>query len=533
MIFKKIFFLLCAWLSVSACFENDMPYPLVKATISTIDVEGALSYEVDYANSVLTLKMEETQDLRKVNIRGITFGEELTRPVSDIIGVHDLTSPLFVSLYTYQNHVWKIQAEQDIERMMEVRNQVGRTTIDAENHRVLLTVSKTTSLTYVAVDTVKLGPKGITQYSVDLKDVHDFTEPVEVSVRYHDIEQLWKVYVEQSDKNIIINRVSPWSRCAWIDASGLAGNLNGVRYRLKGEELWREADTVLVDGGAFSACVDSLTPLTAYEYVAYTGEEESEIEEFTTEGVGQLPNRSFEHFAYAESDKYYSFFDPASPNDSLKTKWWDNGNEGTAIAGTFITYPDTDLPDSLSGSYSAKLESANVIIKFACGNLYSGEFAGLEGTKGGRVNYGRPFTLRPRKLTLKMKYVCGLIDCIDTYPPNRPVVLGEPDECKIFIALGTWDFRDYGGSKDCPVQVNTIDDKTRFNPYGPDVVAYGEYASKESSDGWQTLEIPLVYQDYFTVPTHIIVSFAASSLGDYFTGSSGSRLWVDDLVLTY
>ena len=530
---KRLFTLLLVTLSVSACFENDMPFPLVRPTLSSIEVDGALSYEFDYANSTLTLMMDETQDLTRVNIRSITFGEEITRPLSDIVGVHDLTSPLSVSLRTYQDHIWKIVAVQTIERFISVKNQVGRATIDETNHRVLVTVSKTTSLSYVTVDSLKLGPRDITAYSLDLKELHDYQEPVELSVRYHDIEQLWHIYIEQSDKNIIINRISPWSGCTWIDASGLAGNANGARCRVKGEELWREADSLVVDGGAFYACFDSLSPLTCYEYLAYTGEEETEVEEFTTEGVGQLPNRGFETFAYAESDKYYSFYDPASANDSLKTKWWDNGNEGTAIASTYITYPVEDVLDSLTGAYSVKLESANVIIKFACGNLYSGEFAGLEGTKGGRVNYGRPFTLRPQKFICKMKYVCGNIDCIDGFPPDRPVQLGDPDECKIFVALGTWDYKKYGGSKDCPVQVNTTDDKTRFNPYGESVIAYGEYASKKSSGGWQTIEIPLIYQDYFTTPTHIIVSFAASALGDYFTGSSGSRLWVDDVELVY
>ncbi|MBQ1938568.1 MAG: hypothetical protein II364_06360, partial [Bacteroidales bacterium] len=220
---KRLFTLLLVALSVSACFENDMPFPLVRPTLSSIEVDGALSYEFDYANSTLTLLMDETQDLTRVNIRSITFGEDITRPLSDIVGVHDLTSPLSVSLRTYQDHIWKIVAVQTIERFISVKNQVGRATIDEENHRVLVTVSKTTSLSYVTVDSLKLGPRDITAYSLDLKKLHDYQEPVELSVRYHDIEQLWHIYIEQSDKNIIINRISPWSGCTWIDASGLAG----------------------------------------------------------------------------------------------------------------------------------------------------------------------------------------------------------------------------------------------------------------------------------------------------------------------
>ena len=117
---KRLFTLLLVALSVSACFENDMPFPLVRPTLSSIEVDGALSYEFDYANSTLTLMMDETQDLTRVNIRSITFGEEITRPLSDIVGVHDLTSPLSVSLRTYQDHIWKIVAVQTIERFISV-----------------------------------------------------------------------------------------------------------------------------------------------------------------------------------------------------------------------------------------------------------------------------------------------------------------------------------------------------------------------------------------------------------------------------
>ena len=41
------------------------------------------------------------------------------------------------------------------------------------------------------------------------------------------------------------------------------------------------------------------------------------------------------------------------------------------------------------------------------------------------------------------------------------------------------------------------------------------------------------YHDNFRLPTHIIVSAASSRLGDYFTGSSESRMWLDDLRLVY
>ena len=47
------------------------------------------------------------------------------------------------------------------------------------------------------------------------------------------------------------------------------------------------------------------------------------------------------------------------------------------------------------------------------------------------------------------------------------------------------------------------------------------------------IAVPFVYKDNFTVPTHIVISYASSRLGDYFTGSDQSILWVDDVKLVY
>lgn len=62
---------------------------------------------------------------------------------------------------------------------------------------------------------------------------------------------------------------------------------------------------------------------------------------------------------------------------------------------------------------------------------------------------------------------------------------------------------------------------------------YGAMVTGTAPGGWVELEIPFEYTSVLRVPTHIIVSFASSRLGDYFTGSSQSRLWVDGIRLVY
>ena len=53
------------------------------------------------------------------------------------------------------------------------------------------------------------------------------------------------------------------------------------------------------------------------------------------------------------------------------------------------------------------------------------------------------------------------------------------------------------------------------------------------TEKWAEYLIPLNYKDLEKLPTHIIVSCAASQYGDYFTGCSSSKLWIDKVELVY
>ena len=187
----------------------------------------------------------------------------------------------------------------------------------------------------------------------------------------------------------------------------------------------------------------------------------------------------------------------------------------------------------MEGNYSVKLESKYVIIKFAAGNIFSGEFVRVIGTSGGVVNFGRPFTLRPRKLSLWLKYQNGPIDRFNGAPDNGSVKEGDMDRCQVFVALGDWDYRTYGGTPESPVQVNTTDRSTFFKSDSEAVIGYGAYVGDKATDGWIKVEIPIEYVSVSRKPTHIIVSCAASMYGDYFTGSTSSILWIDGMELVY
>lgn len=514
---------------LASCLQNDIPYPTVVPKFETIMVEEAVSVNIDSKVNQINVEMDEEADLAGVTISYVSFSNSPVSMSPDLVNTFDLREPLHFTLTSYQEYRWKMVATQPIEYNFTLAGQVGESTIDDVNHRVLARVAKGKSLSYLQVTGYKLGPRNISSYSVDLEDVHDFSEPVEVDVTAHGRVSRWTIFVEKSDISVDFEYLDAWSRVAWVGARGIQGEECGIRYRKTSDSEWIEvpATEIVVEGGNFACAIDNLEPDTSYLCQAYCGEFKTEERHFTTQEVMDVPNGNMEVYSYIESDKYYSFFDETMP------KWWDNGNIGATMVGGSSTVCTPDTQDKAEGKASARLNSRYIVIKFAAGNLFCGEFAGLVGVSGGKVNFGRPFTLRPRRLLLMLKYEPGKVDYVNGYPDGQKVSVGDPDRCQVFCALGDWDYRKYGGTPDSPVQVNTTDKSTFFDPEGQNVIAYGSYVTDKSTNGWILVEIPLKYVSTSRVPSHIIISCAASMLGDYFTGSSTSVLWVDGMRFEY
>ncbi|MDY6183102.1 MAG: PCMD domain-containing protein [Candidatus Cryptobacteroides sp.] len=316
-------------------------------------------------------------------------------------------------------------------------------------------------------------------------------------------------------------------------------------YRVAGSDAeWTRSEAASrVSEGSYSAQITGLTGATEYEYrlvVTKTADGSEEIVDgtmtVTTEATPQVPNSSFETVSHDESGNYYSFYDPASSDPELQSKWWCSGNQGSTTVGSSyqITYPDAS--DKMDGAQSVCLESRYVIVKFAAGNLFCGHFGTTIGTSGGTVYFGRPFTARPTAMRFWAKYSSGKINRVGNGPAG--VQSGDYDKASLRIALGTWDYKKYGGDANSPILVNTTDEST-FMDYATDesTIAFGERILTADADNstnvWQQITIPLDYKTTTAYPTHIMIAFAASMYGDYFTGCDSSKLWIDKVELLY
>lgn len=322
----------------------------------------------------------------------------------------------------------------------------------------------------------------------------------------------------------IVVTVDPERADIWALRATLRGNVVKetaepltFQYRQTGTDSWTSVEAVR-SGSTLSAEVTGLTPGTTYEYQAVAGAQASvKTATFTTEAATALPNSSFENWQTLSSSAMVLY----GPGEEM---FWDSGNHGSATLNKNVTSPDETYKHS--GRYSVKLQSQFVGIlsfgKFAAGNLFAGQYLRTDGTDG-VLSFGRPFTSRPAKLKGYIKYTPGTVD----YSYTSELPKGSTDIGNIYIALGDWSE---------PIEIRTKDKKL-FDKNDEKIIAYGEWEitseTQGADGGLLEFEIPLDYRSLDRIPSYIVLVASASKYGDYFTGSTGSTMWIDDLELIY
>lgn len=551
---KRLAYIILALVALTGCITNDIPYPVIVPNILSFTVDGAEDVFIDNDSQTVTVRLAEYVNPRKVTVRSVETDLEIAELSSGLIGEHDLTTPLKFSVRTYDDYTWTLVAESNVKRYFTVEGQVGSSVIDAVNHRAVAMVGKNDDVSDVTVTSLKLGPEGLSDYSLDMSRMKDFTHGISVDVTAFGITDTWTLYVENAEVSVEIRNVNPWAREAYVTSAGVAGQENGFMYRAVGSDRWLEVDPsdITSDGGTFVAHIKDLMPASDYEVYAFSGIEQTAVWEFTTEAAVRIPNGSFEYASKVSGKDYYKFYDPSCGVEEGAYMFWGSGNgegeegvSGSANMGIVITYIDTD--EKVDGRQSVRAQTSQMAGILAAGNLFTGQFAGLVGTSGGMVNFGRPWTTRPKALKLYCKYETGKMDIIKRSPAGVTLTKEDYDRAEIKFALGDWDYRRYGGTKESPVHVNTTDART-FVDYNTDAstiangnliihhdgyMLNGEAKVTSATDEWVEYTIPLNYRDIDRTPTHIIVSCAASQYGDYFTGCSSSKLWIDAVELIY
>ena len=527
---KHLALTLLVALCAASCIKNTIPYPVEEIAILRYEGEGFRA-AIDPLTRTVTATLDEPTNITAVKVTDVEITEGGTASMS-LTGTFNMQAPIEVTLSRYQDYRWTITAEQPIERYFTVEGQIGETEIDTESRTATVYVAKGTDLGRIRVTSLKLGPASVTTMTPSMEELTSFGSVRYVYLQYPALkgaQERWQLYVLETDVKVQITAADAWAKVAWLYGAAEEGTRVGFRYRKVGEEAWSEVLNVKQEGGTFSACVKGLQEASDYEFIAYSNEDLSPVVQRRTETTRPLENGGFEDWCVVK-DIVYPYAEGGSP-------FWASGNVGASIANATVTEGVKDTRPGSSGKLSARLTSifANVfgIGRFAAGNLYIGNYVRNDGTHG-IINFGRPFTARPVALRGWVKYERGLIDYITTQPPGVTLQKGDPDCGSLYIALGDWDPAVYGGTAESPVEVATRRiAETAFDKDAEAVIGYGELLLTESVNGWTEVTIPIDYRSTSRVPTHMLVTFAASRYGDYFTGSSKSVLWVDDFELIY
>lgn len=302
-----------------------------------------------------------------------------------------------------------------------------------------------------------------------------------------------------------------------------AANGNSVISKAAGE--WLSAPCY-VSGNLLCADLTGLQESTRYEYLFVTPDFSTDIDHFTTETTFTLPNAGFEETQGSAPVLLYT--------GDASNMFWDSGNHGSKTMGKDVTYPDTKYKHS--GNQSLKLASQFVglgsIGKFAAGNVFAGKYLGTDGTDG-ILGWGRDCEARPVALKGWVRYEPVAISHIGSGAPAE-YAKGDMDRGIIYIAIldGSVD-NEYSGDH-FPVIVKTKT-KELFDKNRSDILGYGELIlNATEGSGMVEFNIPITYKDCRgRTAKKIVLTASASKGGDFFTGGSGSNMWLDDLELVY
>lgn len=553
---------------------DDIPLPFLDGVITAFEVEGQCnaagtgsgSASIDAETHTVQVYVADTVDISRLRITRFEVSNNATiicdsaaclSPSTfptesfDSIGNANHTRVNFTdeahfTLRTYQDYAWTVRVTQVMNRKVSVRGQVGKAVIDPVNENVIVYVSYDEDLRKIKVNQFSIGgdhgtvtPDPTQDESTDLSRVRNF----DVTYGWSNEVHHWQLFTYQTDE-LIGTTASVFPRTV---SATVSGNLqNGltplVEYREMGSDLWLAVPItqIEVDESNYTADILGLTPETQYECKVTAGNSATDVMEFATSPAQQLENPSFD-FWHTSGTGTQTLYMPWADNAQC---YWDTGNRGATTVGasnsTSVTEDDRTF---------ANLASRYIVIKFAAGNIFTGEYLATDGANG-ILGFGRPFASFPTKLQFDYRY--------RTSPVNRSGgawnnnygnyiskdvyenLMGKNDSCQIYIAL----LDDY--INDADREINTYNGvaypwliRTRpsalhlFDSAHKRVIAYGQLTQGNDVNQWTTHQITLNYRYTDRAPKYILVVASSSKYGDYFTGGDQSVLQLDNLKLLY
>ena len=528
---SKIAAVLLLLVAAASCLRNDMDYPVVLAGITDFKVGLQKGVKIDASARTVVVDLEETADISALDVESCVYteGAQLSR---DIPAVIDLSEPFKVTFTYYRDYEWTISATQTIERYVNVENQSGDPSISEDNHRIVLNVLNTQSLSSITFNSMKLGPRGskvvsTTGYEKDgsttalvTKDIRfpvtlDCVMDRTFDVLYKGKTTTWTLVAVQYTPPVEIKSIVPWAYS--IDVKGTFNGTGSpeLQYREAGEEEWQVWEDAKVAGVGISGKISDLYDGVEYEIRIVNGDMTSDVRTVRTDRAVQLPNSNFD--TWSKDGKVWNPF-PANTVMGDSERVWDTANKATASFLDNVTLPEENF---VVKGKAVKMQSTYAAVKFAGGNIYVGDFCNLQGL-GADIAWGYPFESKPKALKGYYHYTPAKVN----YSQEPYTYLhGQDDIGQFQILLTDW----------AAGQFHVLSAEYKFVDFenDPEIIAFSEVMlPKTEGDEYIEFTLPLEYRNYRT-PKYIIIVACSSFYANYYTGGVGSTLYIDEFSLEY
>lgn len=270
-----------------------------------------------------------------------------------------------------------------------------------------------------------------------------------------------------------------------------------------------------------------------YNYRLTIGGDVKASGSFTIDNTGDaIYNAGMEHWStYTVTGGFFTGGVVPYPNENSSTTFWVGGNNkqtntlctGVAVEG--------------SNGTCAQLKPKATLGIFAAGNLFTGTFdcgTGFADTFGfARFGVQYAFTARPRALRLRYNATITKVTNVGKSDLTRDDI----DRSRIFVSVVDWTGR-HAVKSGAAFDVNTFwDPEAQTSVAEGPILGYGSVTLDASSNGWETLTLPINWYDQTAYPTQgnysLVISCATSYKGDYVAGSTNNLLFVEDFEWVY
>ena len=340
--------------------------------------------------------------------------------------------------------------------------------------------------------------------------------------------------------NLSVSDIDLWANTALVTAKGLSEDAK-VQYREQGTEVW--FDATANDNGTYTivpvwnestndAGLTVYTPAEGtgvwagktYEYRILEGETETFSSTFAPEGTGDIiPNGDMSAWSFKDGSLPY----PNAEGDSI----WDSGNNSTAALFKVMLCQEDTVTKGV-----AYLSSGLVLGSvFTPGNMFTGDFI-MDGIKG-TASFGKPYTwtARPKALKVRVKAEVGKITHTGTNDPEGADLKDQQDKAVVFAAVVDWTAQHgvtSGLAKPTgvwhPAQADKLDEGA--------ILGYASHYIEGNTNDYEEIEIPFEWYNNTDMPSNeytLVISCAASYRGDYLTGCSTNKMWIDSFEWVY